>query len=117
MFESVSPLLLVVPAWYLVRGTLSRTGSHAVFVALVWTLAVGWRGRGQLPMHEAMVPALPFVFLGVQEGLINALDSAMRWKRGVALGAVIVCSTASVLASMSPDIWARSPSSASTAPG
>ncbi|MDZ4772835.1 MAG: hypothetical protein SGI72_06830 [Planctomycetota bacterium] len=102
MLESVSPLLLVVPAWYLVRGSLSRTGAHAVFVALVWTVAIGMRGRGQLPLHESMVPALPFVFLGVQEGLINALDSISRWKRRVAIGAVIVCSTASVLASMSP---------------
>lgn len=102
MFESVSPLLLVVPAWYLVRGSLSRTGSHAVFVALVWTGAVLWRGRSQLPLHESMVPALPFVFLGVQEGLINALDSVSRFKRRVAIGAVVACSTASVLASMSP---------------
>jgi hypothetical protein len=103
MFETVSPLLLVVPGWYLLRGRLSRTGSHAVFVALVWTLAVGWRGRGQLPMHEAMVPALPFMFLGVQEGLINALDSTWSWTRRVALAAVIVCSAGSVLASMAPD--------------
>jgi hypothetical protein len=102
MLASVSPLLLAVPAWYLVRGVLSRTGSHAVFVALVWTIASGLRGPSTVPFHEALVPALPFIFLGAQEGLIVALDSRAQWKRRVAVGAIFVCLAGSVLASKTP---------------
>ncbi len=102
MIASVSPLLLAFPAWYLMRGALSRTGAHAVFVALVWTIACALRGRSTVPFHEALVPALPFIFVGVQEGLILVLDSPRMWKRRVAVGAIVVCLTGSVLASKTP---------------
>jgi hypothetical protein len=102
MTSSVSPLLLAFPAWYLLRGMLSRTGAHAVFVALVWMIACGLRGRSTLPFHEALVPALPFIFLGAQEGLIVALDSTAQWKRRAAVAAITVSIIGSVLASKTP---------------
>lgn len=102
LFEAVSPFLLIVPLWYFGRGALSRTGKHAIVVALTWAAANVLRGRCQLPLHESIVPALPFVFLAVQEGLINALDSPSQAKRRIAIGSVIACSSASVLASLSP---------------
>lgn len=102
LLSTVSPLLLAFPAWYLVRGMLSRTGAHAVFVALVWTIFVSLRGRTQLPFHEALVPALPFLFLGVQEGVIVALDGLSRVRRQLTVFAVVACLVGSVLASLSP---------------
>ena len=75
----VTPLLLVFPAAWLVLGSLSRTGAHAVFLALTWFALMAASGRSPLPFHVAFVPALPFLCLAVQEGMIAALD-------GVAVG-------------------------------
>ena len=100
--SSVSPLLLAFPAWYLLRGMLSRTGTHAIFVALVWTTAVVSQGRATLPFGEAMVPALAFLFIGAQEGMIVALDSNSAWKRQFAVVAFVVCVAGSMLASKAP---------------
>lgn len=102
LLSSITPLLLAFPAWYLLRGSLSRTGSHAAFVALAWTVAVGWRGRSTLPFAESMVPALPFVFLAAQEGLIVALDGVSRLKRRITVVAIVGCLAGCVLASKTP---------------
>lgn len=101
-FSSVSPLLLAFPAWYLLRGVLSRTGAHAIFVALVWTVAIAFQGRATLPFGEAMVPALAFIFIGAQEGMIVALDSRSAWKRHVTVVAFVACVAGSMLASKAP---------------
>src|SRR5207247_6293723 len=90
------------PAWYLVKGELSRTGAHAIFLALVWIAAVVAQGRPTLPFFEAMVPALPFVFLGIQEGMIVALDGISVLVRRIAMIALGVCIVGSALASKSP---------------
>lgn len=102
VLSSVTPLLLAFPAWYLVRGILSRTGAHATVVALTWIALVVLRGRPTLPFGEAMVPALPFVFLATQEGLIVALDGVSRLRRRVTVVAIVVCLAGCVLASKSP---------------
>jgi hypothetical protein len=99
---TVTPLLLVFPAAYLVRGALSRTGAHAVFLALAWTALCALRGRGPLPFDEAMVPALPFLCVAVQEGIIAALDGVSALRRRLTLLCFGAALAGSVLASRTP---------------
>lgn len=99
---TVAPLLLVFPAWHLVGGKLSRAGAHAVFLALAWFAAVAVQGRPTLPFFEAIVPALPFAFVGIQEGLIATLDGARTWARRVVIFALLACLFGSALGSKAP---------------
>ncbi len=99
---AVIPLLLVFPAAYLVRGQLSRTGAHAVFLALAWCSATALLGRGTLPFHMAFVPALPFIALAVQEGMITALDGVSTLRRRLTLFAFGAGLVGSGLASRIP---------------
>jgi len=98
----VIPLLLVFPAAWLVLGSLSRTGSHAVFLALAWCTFMGLSGRSPLPFHVAFVPALPFLCLAVQEGMIAALDGVSTLRRRVTLVVFGLAILGSALASRTP---------------
>jgi len=73
--SSVTPIALVFPLGYLVRGKLSSSGRHALFLTAVWTAGVLLTGGDSLPFYEAMVPALPLLCHAVQEGLTVTLDS------------------------------------------
>jgi hypothetical protein len=99
---SVSPLLVAFPLAYLVRGKLSGTGARALFLALLWTAMVALQGRAPLPFAEAMVPALPFIFLAVQEGMIESLDGGSAIVRRLALFCLFAAMTGSALASKEP---------------
>ncbi|MBL8860836.1 MAG: hypothetical protein JNK02_02395 [Planctomycetes bacterium] len=98
----VIPLLLVFPAAWLVLGSLSRTGAHAVFLALVWLGVAAAAGRSPLPFHVAFAPALPFVVLAVQEGMIVALDGVSRLRRRVTLTVFGAALLGAALASRTP---------------
>lgn len=98
----VTPLLLVFPAARLVLGSLSRTGAHAVILALAWCTWTALSGRSPLPFHVAFVPALPFLCLAVQEGMIAALDSASPLRRRVTIGVFGAALFGSALASRTP---------------
>ncbi len=98
----VTPLLLVFPAAWLVLGSLSRTGAHAVFLALAWCGLMAASGRSPLPFHVAFVPALPFLCLAVQEGMIAALDGVSPVRRKVTLVVFGLALAGSVLASRTP---------------
>ncbi len=84
-FVGVTPLLLVFPAAWLVLGSLSRTGAHAVFLAIAWCGLTALSGRSPLPFHVAFAPALPFICLAVQEGMIAALDGVSTLRRRATL--------------------------------
>ncbi len=84
-FVGVTPLLLVYPAARLVLGSLSRTGSHAVFLAIAWCGLTALSGMSPLPFHVAFAPALPFICLAVQEGMIAALDGVSTLRRRATL--------------------------------
>lgn len=99
---TVSLLLLAYPLIYLVRGRLSRLGARALFIALLWTALCVWQGRSPLPFGENMAPALPLIFLAVQEGMIEALDGTWQAARRMALCALAVCMAGSALASKIP---------------
>lgn len=98
----VTPFLLVFPALWLVLGSLSRTGSHAVFLAIVWCAVVALSGRTPLPFHVAFVPALPFICLAVQEGMIAALDGVSALHRRLTLVLFGLALLGSALASRTP---------------
>jgi hypothetical protein len=99
---AVTPLLLAFPALCLLRGSLSHTGSHAVFLALSWFALCVLRGRGPLPFHEAFVPSLPFLCIAVQEGMIAALDGVSALRRRATLLVFALALFGSALASRMP---------------
>ena len=76
-----SPLLLVFPLLCILRGTLSGAGWRALFLTLACTLLVALAGRSPLPFGQAFLPALPLLFLAIQEGLIEALDARLGVRR------------------------------------
>ncbi len=99
---TVSLVLLVYPLLYLIRGKLSTLGMRALFIAVLWLAMCVWQGRSPLPFGQNFSPALPLVFLAVQEGMIEALDGAWQAARRMALLALVVCLGGSALASKIP---------------
>ncbi len=98
----VTPFLLVFPAIWLVLGLLSRTGAHAVFLTLTWFAVLALSGRTPLPYHVAFVPALPFLCLAVQEGMIAALDGTSMLQRRLTLALFGLTLVGSAFASRTP---------------
>lgn len=98
----VSLLLLVYPLLMLVRGGLTGIGIRALVLALLWTAYVVLQGRAPLPFAEALVPALPFFFLAIQEGMIEVLDGTSQSLRKFALASLVACLGGSALASKEP---------------
>ncbi len=99
---TIVPLLLVWPLLYLVRRKISPVGAHAAFFALLWMIAAAWRGGGALPFFEAFVPALPFLAIAAQEGLVVAFDAPSKLVRRTALACLALALGGSVLASKTP---------------
>jgi hypothetical protein len=99
---AVSPVLLVFPLAYLAGRHLSGTGARALVLALLWSTMIVFQGRAPLPFAEAMVPALPFLCLGIQEGMIEALDGTSRFVRRLALFTLFCSMIGSALASKEP---------------
>ena len=100
---AVSPLLIVYPVLQLARRRLSTTGSRALALALAWIAFVTVRGRSPLPFAEPFVPALPFLFLAIQEGLTVALDSQALLVRRLAIGLLALAIAGSAFASKEPE--------------
>lgn len=100
--SAVVPLLLAWPALWLLRGRLSHSGAHAAFLACLWLAAEALRGGGVLPFYAAFVPALPFLAVAVQEGLVVSFDSPSKSVRRAALAALALALGGSVLASKTP---------------
>jgi hypothetical protein len=99
---AVCPVLLVFPLAYLARRRLSAAGARALLLALAWTAMVLLQGRAPLPFAEAMVPAMPFICLAIQEGMIETLDGASQLRRKLALFALFTSIMGSALASKEP---------------
>lgn len=96
------PLLLAWPLFWLVRGRLSHTGAHAAFLACLWLAAEALRGGGSMPFYSAFVPALPFLAIAAQEGLVVSFDSPSKLVRRAGLAALALALGGSVLASKTP---------------
>lgn len=95
-FLALQPLVLAL------LGRLSGTGSRALALALVWLGYVALQGRAPLPFCELCVPAIPFLGIAIQEGLIVALDSPALARRRVAITAFVVALLVGVLPSNAP---------------
>jgi hypothetical protein len=73
--RSGAGFLVIFPLWYLLRGHLSGTGRRALALVVLWTAFVGLVGGDGLPFWMALAPAVPLLFLAVQEAMIVAMDS------------------------------------------
>jgi hypothetical protein len=96
-----SPLLLFFTLICIARRKLSGLGWRALALTAAITLVVVLGGRSPLPFGQAFLPALPFLFLALQEALIEVLDARPLVRRAglVGLFGVLLLST---LASQEP---------------
>jgi hypothetical protein len=81
-----SPLLLVFTLVCIARRKLSRLGWRALAMAAATTFVVVLGGRSPLPFGQAFLPALPFLFLALQEALIEVLDARPIVRRAGLVG-------------------------------
>jgi hypothetical protein len=95
-------LLCALPLVLLPLRKLSGTGVRALVLGSVWLAWVALQGRAPLPFCELAVPALPFLGIAIQEGLIAALDSGSRLWRRLGLTALAGALVASALPSRLP---------------
>ncbi len=103
--SQATPFLVVMPITYLAIGKLSRIGRTGLALALYWALIQLLEGGASLPFAQAMVPALPFLFVSVQAAFIAALDARPILRR-TALGALALSLLVSALASRTPSNFA-----------
>jgi hypothetical protein len=87
--SSVSPLLGLAPLALCLVGRLSRLGCQALALALAWLATVILQGGSDQPFLQNSLPAMPLLFLAVQEALFVILDSG-RWGTEKAAWAVIL---------------------------
>ena len=71
---TIAPLLVLHPLAQLALGRLSGTGRRALGLGILWLAVVVLTGGSGRPMHAAFVPALPLLFLAVQEAFVGGLD-------------------------------------------
>jgi len=96
-----APVLLVFTLVCIARARLSALGWRSLAMAAAVTALVVLGGRSPLPFGQAFLPALPFLFLALQETLIEMLDARPLVRRAGLTGlfALLSCS---VLASKVP---------------
>jgi len=97
-----TPLLTVFPIYQLIRGKLVGRARRALALALFWILLVGWRGGDSLPYWNAVVPALPMLFLAIQDALTLTVDTERRLRIGFVWAVLLLTSAVSVFASKLP---------------
>jgi hypothetical protein len=77
-------------------------GARALGLALLWCALVLWTGGSSLPMWNALVPALPILFLSIQEGMTAAMDSQRPGLSAITWSAFCTALVASALVSKTP---------------
>ena len=73
--RSGAAFLVIFPLWYLLRRQLSGTGRRALLLVALWSAFVALLGGDGLPFWMALAPAVPLLYLAVQEAMIIAMDS------------------------------------------
>ena len=94
--------LTAVPIAFFVIGRLSPRGRRALVMGLAWSLFVGWQGGQRLPFWQAMVPAVGFLAVAIQEAVTDLVDDKRMWVQRAAWGAFLVGLVASTLVSRRP---------------
>lgn len=99
---TVSPFLIVFPLIALAVGELSAVGRRAAALSLAWTTIIVMEGGGPWALQLAFVPALPLVFIAVEQGIASALDTYKPAMERLAWLAIGVAMAGSLLASRFP---------------
>ncbi len=73
-----TPLLIVVPLVVAALGELKGTGRRALLLTLFWVVWILLAGGDGEPFGRLLVPALPILYIAVQEALTVALDTRHR---------------------------------------
>ncbi len=97
-----APFLLIFPLTALVLGRLSGTGRRALALSLTWTAIVVAAGGGPWALQLAFVPALPLLFIAIEQGIARALDTYIPALEKVAWVAIAFAMGGSVLAGRFP---------------
>ncbi len=100
--SSVSPLLGLGPLILWTLGRLSRLGGQALALALAYLAAIVLQGGGDQPFLQSALPAMPLLFLAVQEALFTILDSERWGTEKAAWTVVLVGILGSIFASRFP---------------
>jgi hypothetical protein len=97
-------MLAIFPAWYLLRGMLTGTGTRALVLTTGWCAlaTLGGGGPQPLPYSQFMVPILAVMLVAVQEAMTVALDSKRRWLPQVTWVLFVLGLVVSVLGSKFP---------------
>lgn len=100
--RSGAMILIVVPIAFGAVGRLSPRGRRALVVGLAWCLYVAWQGGNGLPMWQALVPAIPFLAVAIQEALTDLVDVDNRMVQRAAWMLFLLGLGASLLVSRRP---------------
>lgn len=100
--HSGAPALVVVPILVALVGRLAGRPARALLVALGWVAYVALQGGPALPFWAELAPALPLVFLGVQETLTRLIDERREVFRRVGWALFGLGLASSALASKLP---------------
>jgi hypothetical protein len=96
------PLLAVFPIVALLFRRLSGAGVRALLLAALWIVIVVLEGGGPPEFGLAFVPALPVLFVAVQQGIIGALDTHWRVMEALSWAVLLAAVVISALASKFP---------------
>ncbi len=102
VFGAGVPLLAVFPLIAALFRRLSGAGARAMFLALLWIGIIVLEGGGAPEFGLAFVPALPILFVAVQQGILGALDTHWRVMEGLSWAVLLAAVVISALASKFP---------------
>jgi len=104
LVSTVSPVLLIYPLVALFRSELAPVGRRALFIAVAWCVVTVLGGGGPLTFDLGFVPALPFAFIAIQEGLRMALDTYRPALERLAWVSILTTSVGSLAVNRFPGV-------------
>ena len=99
---AITPVLVVFPIGGWITGRLTRTGRRALVWAVAWMAMVTLQGGGLQPFSVALVPALPLLAIAIQQGILAALDTDLKFMEKVSWAALMLTCLLGILATKSP---------------
>ncbi len=98
---AITPALVVFPIGGWLTGRLTRTGRRALVWAVAWIAIVTLQGGGLQPFSVALVPALPLLAIAIQQGILAALDTDLKFMENVSWAALMLTCLLGILATKS----------------